>query len=742
MKEEKQTIEQVRGDGGPAPVLDEDLQVFKDELRIIQSQATKSVMARRIINEETLFNVWDGQSDDGRKHDSDVSGRKAFPFDGASDQRIRMADDVVGERVRLCIAAYERGVPKVAGMDLQAAGWGERMARVLEYEKRNRMGPRARVELKRFLRFVHGDSPAGCVMGCYWHQETGLRMERVALEDLVGMAMEQVRAGEEGAGGGAADEQMAAELTNALRDPDQESLALLFFGKYFPKCKPARARQAVRSLRETGECSIPIPYLRANEPRWVAHRLFEDIFFKPNAAGDFQRLPYYHVREWLTAAEVREKEISEGWDPDFITEVLKHEGKTFFPEYYRARLNEIELRQASVEENKGYYEILRTYFRATNDDGVLGVYILTWHHAVDYAAHERVLLDYPHGQYPGVYLAREVLDSRLLDSRGCPEMLMTDQWAAKTFHDLTADRASITTIPPMFVPANRPDIKLTIGPLSQIKRNRKEDYEPMGFPAAMDHEKALALIEKRVAKFWGQQHAEVAKETTALTQQDYVDDFLTALAELYWQTLQLCQMYLTENELRQITGAQEDEPVFHGLEEIQGRFGLSVTVNAADVTDREQLMGKLKMISENILPLDTLGTVQRDKLTQVLLRMTDPNLAAECTLPVAAATDRELADEDGNMAKIMAGVEPEMMASGQNFQARLERLYEWPKRNPQMAQRLQAQPDSLEIYKRRLIQLKSQVDQQKNVQIGRQGGKKALPEPGEEAGVGGEIGQI
>ena len=716
-----QSIERVQGDGGPVQVTDEDLAVFKSELRIVQSMATKSVMSRRIINEETRFCIWEGQADDGRKHDSEWHDRGAFPFEGASDARVRIADDTVNDHVRLCMSAYNRGVPSIVGHDAQGAQWGARMQRLLDHEVKNVMGQRARVEMQRFLQYVNGDSPAACMMGVYWHQETGLRMQDVTIDDLVQQVMQQMQQT-----GAQAGEQEAEAIKGLFQDPAQEETALKLFENYFPKVKPARAQKAVKMLRKTGECSIPMPYLRVNEPRWVAHRLFEDVFLPANTAGDMQRGRYYHVREWLTEAEVREKEVSEGWSPEFIEEVLKYEGRTFFPEYYRARMNEIELRQATVEENKGYYEVLRTYFRAVNDDGVMGVYILTWHAFVDFPAHDRVLLDYPHGKYPGAWLQREILNVRLMDSRGIPEMMMTDQWSAKTLHDLTMDRATLTTIPPIFVPANRPNIELKMGPLSKIKRNRSEDYELMKFGEADDHDKAIARIEKRIAKYYGTAHPEIPPEQTTLTQQDFVDDFLAVLTEIYWQTLQLCQYYLTDDELRQITGATPDEPLFNSTDEIQGRFGLSLCMNVGDVMNRKQMMDEVEVVAQQILPTDTLSTVDRSKLARALLQKVDANLAADVCLPVESANQRELDDEDNNLAKIMAGVQPPMMEQGQNFAARMQRLQENVQKNKALQQRLQAQPDSMAILQERMKHLQFMQQQEQNKQIGRVGAKSAL----------------
>jgi len=289
------------------------------------------------------------------------------------------------------------------------------------------------------------------------------------------------------------------------------------------------------------------------------------------------------------------------------------------------------------------------------------------------------------------------------------------------------DRAEITTIPPVFVPANRPDIRLKIGPLSQIKRNRREDYEVMNFGTAQDHDKALDRIERRTALYYGQRHKDIAPEETAIAQQDYVDDFLAALQMIYWQTLQLCQYYMDEGTLRSITGARSNEPLFRTLEEIQGKFGLNITVNIADVTDPGSLLKKYEMISKHILPDDSTGTINRARLSNRLMRGLDPNLADEVCDPVNQATQRELDDEDNNLAKIAAGIEPEMKDRGQNYAARLERLMASIQKNPLLQQRIAAQPDSQEILDRRVQHLQFMIQQfGENRQTGRVGAKPAL----------------
>lgn len=59
-----------------------------------------SYWGRKNINYNLRFCLWPGQDDTGRKLTANL-GKAAFPWDGASDARIRLADMFVNERVRL-----------------------------------------------------------------------------------------------------------------------------------------------------------------------------------------------------------------------------------------------------------------------------------------------------------------------------------------------------------------------------------------------------------------------------------------------------------------------------------------------------------------------------------------------------------------------------------------------------------------------------------------------------------------
>ena len=59
---------------------------------------------RTRLNWETRFNVWSGQSDDGRKWKSKL-GRSPVPFDGASDSRPPVIDTYVNEDIDMLMTS-------------------------------------------------------------------------------------------------------------------------------------------------------------------------------------------------------------------------------------------------------------------------------------------------------------------------------------------------------------------------------------------------------------------------------------------------------------------------------------------------------------------------------------------------------------------------------------------------------------------------------------------------------------
>lgn len=702
----------VKGDGGRAKVTPEMLKQFKEEVETLAKSSGYSVTQRRDDAADVLFNRWEGQSADGRKHKEDLDGENAFPFEGASDARIRLADTVVTERMLIMVASAMRAVPRVRGLDLQGEALGHKLTTLMRWIIRNKWGARYLREVTKLARWQEADSPAGAVAGVWWEQETALEMQAMNLEQLAQILVQTY---------GLAPEQLA-QLQAQLADPSMDEQTAEALRQVVPTLSEKRSQLVVQDLREKGTAEFPAPYLRLDEPVFTAYRLFED-FFMPTNTSDVQRSRCHFIREWVTAAELYERIVSADYKESFVEELLKHEGKTGFPRYQRAQTGELALvEETDPDANKGLYEVLTAVFLGVNDDYIPGKYFFPFSFFVDEAAHDRELLDYKHGEYPFTWFGREILTNRLLDSRGVPELVATEQNSLKLLHDSFADHVSLTTVPPIKVPRRRGKLTVTIGPLMLIKEDRPGDISYMQPPQyPQGNEQATAAIKQRVNEYFGRVAVEIPALLQQLHQSGMVMYFLASLGEALGQALKLCQQYMDEATLAKITG---DDGVAIGKtrEDIQGEFTVELSFDPRDL-DMTYLKEVMAMIVQ-VLQLDTVSSVVRDQLVGQILTAINPQLAAQVWRPSEQADKNEVKDELNNFTQINSGIEPDMVAEGQNFPLRLQVLMGIAQKNPEAIQKLT--PKSREIYQARLEYLQNQVQQMKNAQIGRQVGQPAL----------------
>lgn len=716
--------ESVAGDGMNGAVSKEELQEFISEARRIASGAARYVTERRAAAEEIRHCVWPGQSPDGRKHAAAQDDRRAFPFEGAADARVRLADQIVNERVLVLTAAALRNLPRVKGLELQQEGLGHKLTTLLKWVLRNKLGSEYIRTITKLAQYQEGDSPAGAILGVWWEQETALELRELSLEQLKGVLLQTF----------GLPPTEVARIEGLLYDPAQEAEAVSALQQVVPHLSAARARACVESLRETGNCTFPAPYLRVDQPELCAYRLFESIYF-PTSTAKVSRARCFFIREWVSKAELQERVVSAGYDKDWVPEVLKHEGKSGWPLAEGDLAGEV--RTVDPLEHAGEYELNTVFFRAVNDDLIPGIYYFPFSFWVESAGHERRLMEYDHGQYPFTYFSREILSERLIDARGVPELVATEQQALKLLTDSFSDNVSLSTLPNIKVPRRRSKLSLVIGPLKVIQEDRPGDVswmQPPAYPAGND--KQQEAIRQRVDEYWGRMSERVPMVLQQLHQAGMVLQFLGSLSDGLSQMLQLCQQYMSDEELQLITG-EDGIPIARSRAEIQGRFAVELSFDPRDLN--MEYMKQLAELIVMILQIDTLNVVQRDKLVQRLFTGIDPSLAMETVRSVEDANQHEAGEEEQNFAKIAAGIEPAMVASGQNFPLRLQTLMGIVQKNPEALQKLS--PQSRAIFQARAEYLQNQVQQLKNAQIGRQvgvpalGGEKGAPGTGG-AGMG------
>lgn len=726
---ENETIDRVAGDGGNGKVSEPLLLKMKEEIAAIVEDAKRDVWATRLEAEDTRLARWSGQSADGLKHEADM-GDVPEPFEGGSDIRIRLADLLTNEEMMLCVVSAIRAQVIFKGVEATDAQKAGNCSVVLRWVLRNQLGIHWIEELVKLASYVSGDSPGIGFMKVWWKKETALRMEKLTAPALMKMYVERVlkelatvATGETGEALLAQAQTAADSFQEALQDPTLgEELLSGLLVEFFPDIRPARAQKAIRELRVQGTAEFPVPYVKTNAPCVQSKRLLENWFI-PSNMGDFQECRMWFESEWLSEPRLRERQTAAGYSADWVDEVLKQEGVAAFPDFVTDKSGKIVSRNADYY--RGLYNVVTCYFEAVNDDDVPGRYFVTLHNEVAFPAHERVLVDYAHGKYPGHVVRREMTSDRALDSRGIPEIAGPHQGLTKLLADSFGDHAQIAGVPPIVTHGRQREGALRIKPLMELQAKRDGDYKwlnPPAYPVTLKN--MLTELRRQTDEYFGRTNPEVSPDVVSLNKEFRVLWWLANVREILTQIWALCQQYMPDEVLQRITNAQ-GEPVAKTVEDIQGQYDLELVFDARDM-DPDYLANIAKTVKDLLIAMDRDKTINTSPIVASLLWRLAPDMAEMALRPVDAATASEIEDEQRAYLQIRGGSEPELKDDGSiNYPVRKGWYDTEVQKNPQMFADMAE--DKMNILKSRLERMGVLAEQYgANVEIGRQGGKTAL----------------
>ena len=682
-----------------------EIPLLHEELRGVMEDAA-SALQHRDTYEDVRFSRHDGQSEDGRKHEGDL-GHPPTPWEGASDVRIRLADRIVNEHVSMVTTAFFRSNMQITGIGLEDNRKASLWTDVMKYFLHQRLLPELRAQVEILAQNVYGSSPGVGILGVYWTQEVSTRMKDFSVEDVARMVMQT---------GG--NEDAVFDVLSLLQDEGTEEQAVELIRSQFPTVEGKVLKKALKQFRKEGSASIPQPYLKENRPRFIAHRLYEDIFVAGNVTN-LERAEVIFRREWMTEGEVREKGITEEWPAEFVSEVIENtEGMTAVPEVDQRFPLNYGLRQTFADRSSDFenlYEIFYSYTKTYDPDtDVPCIYCTAFSAHVDdlYGKHE--MLKYSHGQMPFVLFSRERLSHSIFDSRGIPELVATNQYEIATQRNLRSDASQIGTIPPMLVNARRGGINLLVAPGAQLTVTRPDDVgwlAPPPFPSGSVEAENAAL--KDVMDYFGGDDP----GTKILYQQAAADRWLDSWRIALEQSFRLVQQYMSPTTVQRITNGNPEE-IQVSQEDIQGKFDLSLRFSV-DVLNPEFQEKKLNALV-TLTNFDTIGAIDRSRLLSFIAESIDPALADAVVMDQSAASAREITDEQDAWVKIANEIEP-VMQEDVNFPLRLQTAQQIVQASGEIQRKMQGQPLVKQLADNRIKYLQFGIQQQQNAQIGRVG---------------------
>jgi hypothetical protein len=663
---------------------------------------------RLVENDNVRYAIWAGQSTDGKKWDKNQPDNKpAFPWDGASDCRVLLADEIINDIVDILTESFWRSVARVQGVeasDTERAAYG---AKLIEWVKGTKLYSQLQREIE--LHAQNGLTYGSSLLHITWERELAYKRYEVTLMQLMALAQVQTSGISGGSPVPPGTGSPLAGLPEMILDPSREAEAAQLLADLYlqfveaerprnfdwePKpMSKARARQLVRDLREEGKASVPFPYLCKDQPCITALKMWEDVFVPPETT-DIQSARAIFVREWFSEADLQGMVESEGWKQEWVDAAIKEKGNA---SAWAVKNNDGTAQKLTAEfgyvpqEQNDLIEVIYAYARQVDEDGILGIYYTVFHAKVTtgadqqplYAKHE--LLDYAHGKYPFAAYRREISVRQLCASRGVPQVVSTWQRSVKVQEDALTDRTSFETLPPIFK-TERMGVKFTFGPAVQntvqnMATAPKFMERPTGTPTvAFD---LMDRIEHRVDRYFGRRREDIPAENSTIKMQKQVRAFLLCCAEAFQQMFQLMEQYMDEKEFQRITGATE--PLAADKNEIAGQFDYILTFDVQELS-QDFALAKLKAISENILPEDAAGIIDRAKLTKLKLRAIDPSFAGELISSEASASqaiykqvqtdfalmnlgnDVELTQDDDPTAQTQIQFAEQIVQSNQKYQ--------------------------------------------------------------------------
>lgn len=673
-----------------------DIQYLNDELN--RSLYYGGNMSRLTTSDDQRMCRWEGQSDDGKKHE-EYLGFEPFPFEGSSDVRNRLIDNTINQLVVLVMTSWQRANLRVNGIEINDAEKSGAAQTLMNWIVQNRIRPELEREAELWAQYAFQFGWAAMHVG--WERRVSHRTEEITLEDL-GMAAAQ--------GNG-----VLMKVVESIHAGKADDLSKMLIQQSLG-CTEAEANVVINNLIKQGRSEYQMPYIQRNLPVVAALKPFDEIAFPPETV-ELQEARMIFKRTFMSEVQMKNIGLSEGWSKEFMEEAVNTAGKSG----YLHDSNLVPLINSvpnAVEKANNLIEIVYAYARQIDKDGKAAIYYTVFCPQTQndlFGKHE--VLDYAHGEYPFVELRRERLRRPVVESRGIPEILFTDQEELKAQHDASRDRTAFEVMPPMTV-SRRLGNNQRIGPGQLLPVSNKDDYAwlppPSGTPAT-----AFALMERielKVASMFGLYHPNVVPTHTQMTQQFVVNNFFLSWSQVYKQMFCLAMQYMLPEEVERITGT----PLSASGTDINQMFDFSVRFDVREL-DTNYVLEKLKAINQFVLPMDTGGNIDRSKLIKATVDAIAPESAHNIFIDQKTATQKQYKDVQNDLAMMMLGLEAQYTENDPQAGVKMQAMQDILSKNPKAQQMAQSDGVFQALLQNYQKNLQMSIMQQQNAQIGRTG---------------------
>ena len=632
-------------------------------------------------------NYWPGKSRDHRKHGAD-----AFPWEGASDSECHVIDERITRLVSLFMSSLKRANVRAFPVESSDIVRSKLVSGFLKWMVSSGYIPRFYREMELGANYLLERGILISYVG--WHREDRRFLQNLSLQQI---------------------SQISPEVSAAIQSGEEDEALVELLIATFEGTTPKRAKKALKDLRKNGEAELPIVRRQINAPEVKTLAPDGDFFFPPYVT-DPQRAPYCFWRTYYTPQELENKVITDGWDEGFVDYVIEH--------YRGVSIDSIEREQEgrrsisltdNAYEAEELIEITYGYQRLIDqEDGSEGIYCTVFHRDFDgnemaqgYAKFE-LLNGYE--DYPVVVTKLSEDSKRLYDTNTIPSVLRGIQNQVKVERDSRIDRNSLATLPPILHPVGQAPNDW--GPGRMIPYRRKGDLDFAPTPAY--NQGSLEMEQTQQTQADRLVGLDENSNISQIRQQFLVDKFLSHTAEVLRMAFKCFQRFGPDEVFFRVTGTPD--PLTFTKGNPDENFDILINFDVQN-TDPETVKSKLAQFVQ-LNQLNANNRLNVDSLLDIAAAEIDPVMADAVLQPVETAQQEVVQGVTDDLSKIYSGIEQPARPSGASIAIQVIQQYS---QQPDIAQRLQADPAFAERLQKYAGQYTFQVQQAQNAQIGRVG---------------------
>lgn len=672
--------------------------VIQEVRDAVSAAAALGLFDKILVAHETRRCITADMSSDGM-----LWGERAFPWPGTINSRVPLAEEIVSDHVRIRMASLRAGNVQVAPQDAvedggKAQTWDGVMRYYRQAVKRNLTN-----QFKLFFTCV--EEIGYGIMHVDWRDRQLLRPLPMTFEmtasflaqeslanhaEMLQMDPEQI----DPALQQRAAEEATMQVEQLLADPAYEPSLTALLVRMDASMPESEARKVIKELRR-GEAATyyaprsqgGLPCIKARIP-WV--NCIHDL-----SLGTDGECNFFADAERLNEVDVRCRAQQKGWSDEALEALLAQPNKGL-TELMAATggcpgwlLNGVGI-GLTIEQNPAdktpMFEIITVYRLAVNEAGIPAVYeteinvhvtdLLLSHECREVAA------------MPFIVEQREPA-GLAVQSRGIPEIVLTDQLALKKLKDSTTAAAELASYPPTERTKDdtlpiRPGSEHTVSRFNTGSSGTQSKF--LEVPGVDEGAlKAMEMTRSDVDRLF-MRH----KDTNPDSRRIFLEDLGSSAVLTYEAVIGLMwlniQAYVNELTASRIAGRPVS--VQASSEDLEGTA--DVHVEFSPMALNQEMAFKLAEWGTKLAGLDRSGRIDFGAFVEIIARMFDTVLGERIIMPGEVASAQIEKDEQDVIAAIASG--QYVTGHVNSPQSRWTKLQEWLG-NPSTLPMLQANPD-------------------------------------------------